>query len=233
MLDGASLMTEVYSDILIFMKVGRYGFESITSILPRIKALYEAERSEHPNTFYPFGYRGEYTPESLRNLMSRHLAQNKAQASHIDVIFSPTQKAYTIWRQACKRNSFPKEFDLGPKEGAWRHMDLPVRGSETFPERYPTCWESNSTYYALLIEDLEIYDSPSEEVWIDLRQYRRMVEGDINGWELRGRWRQRSSIPCFKVDTPASEPRYPESVIAKAKLVEPYAVQLQPEPFLD
>ncbi len=150
--------------------------------------------------------------------------------SRIDVVFSPTNKAYDSWRKGCKNKTLPHKFDLSPKKGAWRNMDLPVRGSKLFPERYPPYGGSKS-YYGLIIEDIELFTDPIEEVWIDLKPYRRMVEEDIKGWELRGRWRQRSAIPCFRIKNPATVPNSEESVIARAKLIYLYAVELSAKPF--
>lgn len=221
---------ELFSDTIIVMKVGKYGKEKITHILPRIKALYEAEKAVNPDAFYPFGYQGEYTPDSVRMLLERHFSRMSEKPSSIDVVFSPTNKAYDTWREGCKNKTLPHKFDLGPKKGAWRNMDEPVRGSRLFPERYPP-YGDKKRYYALLIENIELFDSPTDDVWIDMKPYRRMVEKDNKGYELRARWRMKSAIPCFKVEKPAKVPKYPEPVIARAKLVEPYAVKLSPEPF--
>lgn len=222
---------ELFSDTIIVMKVGNYGAEKITHILPRIKALYESEKAVNPDAFYPFGYQGEYTPDSLRMLLERHSSKMSEKSSSIDVVFSPTNRAYDTWREGCKNKTLPHKFDLGPKKGAWRNMDLPVRGSKLFPERYPPYGGESMSYYGLIIEDIQLFTDSTEEMWIDLKPYRRMVEEDINGWELRGRWRQRSAIPCFRVKNPANVPKTEESVIARAKLVYPYAVQLGATPF--
>ncbi len=45
--------------------------------------------------------------------------------------------------------------------------------------------------------------------------FRRMMEDDEEGWELRGKWRKKSAIPCFKVDKLADSPRKMEPVIGK------------------
>jgi len=227
-------IVQVFSDILIFMKVGNYGKgkheEKLTRIMPRIRAQFEAEKAVNPDAFYPFGYARAFTAKSVRDLLGRKLSQMEQPPPSIDVVFSPRSDARQSWKDCCRKGCFPVEFDLGPKKNAWRHMDAPVRGSRLFPERYPPYGE-NKRYYALLIENIELFDSPTDDVWIDLKPYRRMTKKDNKGRELRGQWRKLSAIPCFKVEKPAKEPKYPEPVIARAKLVEPYAVELSPEPF--
>ncbi len=223
---------ESFSDIIIVMKVGYYG-EKITSILPRIKAQYEAEKVDNPDAFYPFGYERAYTPDSVRMLLERHISSMSEKPSSIDVLFSPISKAYDAWREGCKNKTLRQKFDLGPKKGAWRYLKPHVRGLELFPERYPTGsgLSPSTSYYGLLIEDLKLFTDPTEKVGIDLKPYRMMIEEDINGWELRGRWRMKSAIPCFRVNNHAEVPKKKEPVIARAKLVYPYAVQLSATPF--
>ncbi|MDF1541411.1 MAG: hypothetical protein P1Q69_21105 [Candidatus Thorarchaeota archaeon] len=219
-----------YSEIIVVMKVEDYD-EKIISILPRILAEYQAERVEYPDTFCPFGYQGDYTASKVRYLLGRQINKIGGQIQSIDVVFSPTEKALKSWKHACKKNTFPAKFDLGPKKKSWRYMDVPVDGQFLIPERYAVWGVEPTPYYALLIKDLEIFNDPMDERWIDLRSYRMMREESEEGWELRGRWRQKSAIPCFQSSKLSEFPRNPEPVIAKAKLVYPYAVQLSRKPF--
>ena len=213
------------------MKVGDYD-EKVTSILPRIQAEYQAERAEHPNTFYPFGYQGDYTASKVRYLLNRQITEYAKQLRTIDVVFSPTELAFKSWKRACKRNSFPQEFNLSPKKKSWRYMDVPVDGQYLFPERYAVWGVEPTPYYALLIKDIEMFADSTHLRWIDLRPYRMIREDTEEGWELRGRWRQKSAIPCFRSGGLSAFPKKPEPVIAKAKLVHPYAVQLSRKPFV-
>ena len=213
------------------MKVGYYG-EKITSIFPRILAEYKAEKANNPDAFYPFGYEGDYTASKVRTLLDRQIESMDAAPQSIDVVFSPIAKAYDSWRNACEKKTFPRKFDLKPQKKSWRYMELSVRETDIIPEHYAVWGDGSTPYYALLIEDLKIFDDANREKWIDLRPYRRMMEDEENGWELRGRWRKKSAIPCFKVDKLADSPKNEESVIAIAKLVYPYAVQLSKKPFV-
>lgn len=219
-----------YSDIIIVMKVGDYD-EKITSILPRIQAEYQAERVEHPDTFHPFGYQGDYTASKVRYLLGRQINKIGGQIQSIDVVFSPTEKALESWKHVCKKDAFPQEFDLGPKKKSWRYMDVPVDGEYLIPERYAVWGVEPTPYYALLIKDIEILTDLKTVGWIDLRSFRMMREESEEGWELRGRWRQKSAIPCFRSNKLSEYPRKPEPVIARAKLIPPYAVQLSRKPF--
>jgi hypothetical protein len=230
MFTGRDEWLSKYSDVIVVMKVGDYD-EKITSILPRIKAEYLAERAEHPDTFHPFGYQGDFTASKVRYLLNRQINKSGGQIQSIDVVFSPTEAALKSWKRACKKNSFPQRFDLGPKKKSWRYMDVPVNGQYLIPERYAVWGVDPTPYYALLIKDIEIFTNANDERWIDLRSYRMMREENEEGWELRGRWRQKSAIPCFQSSKISEFPRNPEPVIAKAKLVYPYAVQLSRRPF--
>jgi hypothetical protein len=230
MFTGRDEWLSKYSDIIVVMKVGDYD-EKITSILPRIQAEYMAERAEHPDTFHPFGYQGDFTASKVRYLVNRQINKSRGQNQSIDVVFSPTEAALRSWKHACKKNAFRQKFDLGPKKKSWRYMDVPVDGEHLIPERYAVWGIEPTPYYALLIKDIETFTDLETVGWIDLRSYRMMREESEEGWELRGRWRQKSAIPCFLSKKLSEYPRKPEPVIARATLIPPYAVQLSRKSF--
>lgn len=212
------------------MKVGKYGKEAITHSLPRILAEYQAERAESPNTFYPYGYQGSFAAVTVRDLLRRHIEKMESPPLSIDVVFSPDKDARRVWRKACKENSFPLEFSR-PKTKSWRYMRPSVPGMEKIPERYVVWGKGTTPYYALLVKDIELFTDPNAERWIDLRTYRKMKKNNEDGFVLRGQWKRSSAIPCFNAGKLAEHPKKPEPVIAKAKLVYPYAIQLIKEPF--
>lgn len=215
------------------MKVGKYDGEEIASLLPRVQAEYRAERAEHPEAFYPFGYEGDYTASKVRSLLDRQIVKSGRPLQTIDVVFSPTEAAFRSWKNACNKNSFPQAFDLGPKNKSWRYMDVPVNGQCLIPERYAVWGDEPTPYYGLLIKDIEIFTDPKDERGINLRSYRMMREDNEEGWELRGMWRLKSAIPCFRFGKLSEFPKRPEPVIAEATLVHPYAVQLSRKPILN
>ena len=109
-------------------------------------------------------------------------------------------------------------------------MGSPVRGTSIIPEHY-SVGGGDMAYYALVFEDLELFTSPTDEVHIDLSPYKRIHDDPRkNGSILNGKQWRSCPIPCIRVDEPASVLRT-EPVIARAKLIEPYAVELRPSPF--
>ncbi len=231
-------MNYEWSKLIIFMKVGDYGPESLPEIMSRIKALYEYEKQRNKNAFYPFGYKGAYTAYTLRDILAK-CEEKGLNISNIDVLFSPTNaidenhgiENWAVWRRACQMANFPSEFNLGPKTGAWKYMDRPINKSHEFPSHYPTSGDEGQYYYGLIIKNLELFTNPVSEIRVDLSLYRRLSENPRqNMSELDGgQWRL-SAIPCLYTNEPANKIRL-ERVIARAKLVDPFAVELSPTPF--
>ena len=222
------------------MKAGEYYTETLPEIMCRTKAMYEYERdhNKNPYAYYPFGYEGAYTAATLRTIIEKALRVMKTDSTSIDVVFSPTYSEprkdgltdWEKWRRTCQKGNFPTEFDMSAKAGTWCHMDRPVRGSTIFPAHYPETGDKKP-YYGLLIEDLELFTSPTREIYIDLSLYRRLsIDGHLEWTELDGRQWILSAIPCLRVKKPASVIKT-EPVVGLAKSVEPYGVRLSPIPF--
>lgn len=227
------------SDIIVFMKAGRYDGEPLPNIMRRIDAEYQKEKFENGNSdaFYPFGYEvfnsGEYTSERLGKLIRNRIAYitDDNTPLGVTVVFSPNKKDWPSWNIQRITGGFSHKYKLEPPKNPWKYIKPPVNTVDVLPNHY-SVGGNKREYYGLVLQELELFTNPHEDFWIDLSRFRRLYdEGDWkNGSELSGKQWQSCPMPCYRVDELA-QIRRTERVIAIAQLIEPYAVELSDKRF--
>ena len=225
------------SDLIVFMKVGKYGSEILPNIMRRINAEYQYERHENGNkeAFYPYGYQvfndSGYTSDRLRKLIGSQRARLSDSQQDVIVVFSPNVADWPAWDICRKTGGFNRKYRLKTPQNPWRYITPPVNGVEILPEHYSVSGE-DLEYYGLVFQDLELYTDAGKDYCINLSNYRRLYdEGDWkNGSELTGKQWQSCPIPCYRVEESAQTKRV-ERVIGIARLIDPYSVKIGYEPF--
>lgn len=211
------------SEIFVLLKVGEYE-EQLWSIMTRVKREMDLESRNNPKPWYPFAYRQNYPDYKTREHLDTWKKKNGGRLPpRIDVLFCPLDDDKPNWRERCRHN-IPSRPDISFKEEprTWRYMNMTVDGSHEIPSHYGVWGIEGEPYYAVFIEDLELYPYDRMET-LELAYCRHYPKPKRIG---------RSSM--FNIWTKAEKEETALikdlSIIGRAVLREPYGVELLPKP---
>lgn len=183
----------------------------------------DLESCRNPRPWYPFAY--QYTPkdERLCNNIKRWKSDHRGQLPpRIDVLFSPFDDDLKDWKKSClHRVPARPDIDMLMKTESWRYMNRAVDQTFEVPHHYAV-GGNKKKYYALIIEDLELY--PYDRMETLQLDYCRTYPGNV-------RIGRASTVNLWRKDSSAQEATIKDLwIIGRAVLREPFAVELRKTP---
>ncbi|MHA2264899.1 MAG: hypothetical protein ACXAEN_21100 [Candidatus Thorarchaeota archaeon] len=185
------------------------------------------EYCRNPKPWYPFAYQQNLPDTRIREHLELWKERNEGELPpRIDVLFSPLDDDLSSWKKGCL-HKIPSRPDIVmlDEPRAWRYMNRDVDGFYEKPCHYAVWGLEKKPYYAVIIEDLELYPYDRMET-LDLKHCRHYPDTKRIG--------RASMINMWtKADEP--EPAVPGnlSILGRAVLREPFAIQLLPKPNSD
>lgn len=212
------MINDRISELFALFKVGDYD-EPLSQVMSRIKREMNLLYCSNPRPWYPFAY--QYTPsdDTFRGNLEQWRAEHNGHLPpRVDVLFSPKDDDYAEWTRSC-RHLVPArpDIDMSNRPDSWRYMNRPVDQMHEIPPHYAV-GGAKKRYYALIIEELELY--PVDSIETLSLQYCRTHPGSK-------RIGRASTVNLWRKDA-SPEPATIEdlSIIGRAVLREPFAVEL-------
>ena len=217
-LDTMSTINDRISDLFILAKVGEYE-ESLPKIMSRIKREMDLESCRNPRPWCPFAYQHTPTDEKLRSHIERWKRNHGGHLPpRIDVLFSPLDTDLDKWKKSCThRIPARPDITMTEKKKSWRYMNRAVDQTDELPHHYAV-WGYKKRYYALIIEELELY--PYDRMETLALDYCRTYPNDI-------KIKRANTVNLWRKDADSEDATISDlSIIGRAVLREPFAVEL-------
>ena len=204
------------------MKVGEYD-ETLPKIMSRIKRELDLENVRNPRPWRTFSYQQTPTDTKIIENIEQWKREHDDQLPpRIDVLFSPLDDDLKQWKKSCM-HQIPARPDINmlEKKQSWRYMNRAVNRTFEVPHHY-SVGGNEKKYYALIIEDLELY--PYDRMETLSLEYCRTYPGDI-------RIGRASTVNLWKKSNRKEDATISDLyIIGRAVLREPFAVELRMNP---